>query len=673
MRDTVGRHQPVTAEIGIVGALADVAAEEEPSPGATQAVVAPFPDEPTLQTVDVLERRHVVGQAAGVAHRVAELAQDERPSAVEAVGRPLPQAFDRRVHRADQIAHRGLGVEVVHERALVVEGTGRIGTSDPRRRGIVRRAVPGLVAERPGDHARVVAIAQHHASAAFQDRPVVADVVAQRRLTGVGLDVGLVDHVQAVLVAQVVEQRIVRVVGAPDGVDMVLLHQLQIATHRGLVDGPAPVGIELVAIDPDDDHWFAVDQQLAVPHLDRPEPDALAAHVDHVAERRAERDDGPIERRALVVPRLDTGHVDPRRDDRPLPEHAGEQLGEHACGIPTAVFEDRHRGMVDTGEAPGTVGLDAHVDCPSLGGVVAVEVDLDAHVEGARRPIGGQARHQRHVAQRDRGDRDEPHRPVETRHPPLVLVLQPGRCRPLVDDQHHLVRPRDKPLGHVERRRQPTVGPHADGRTVDPRGEEAVGAADLEQHAPAPPIAGHAERAPVDAGRVVRRHRWRVVVERHHDVRVGRRAEPVLGPALQHPGARYLDLVPPAGGLADDVGTGEAPHGSVGPLGRVDEPEVPGAVERPDERGRFTGARCRRIVEGIERRTHWQAPPTRHLRCRPGVDASSGHRFVTGRRGTGAASTPTPARSPDVQEQVFDTPDERARHAVGRGARRDLE
>ena len=37
-----------------MGPLADVAAVKEPAAGATQAVVAPFPDEPTLETVDVL-------------------------------------------------------------------------------------------------------------------------------------------------------------------------------------------------------------------------------------------------------------------------------------------------------------------------------------------------------------------------------------------------------------------------------------------------------------------------------------------------------------------------------------------------------------------------------------------------------------------------------------------
>ena len=65
--------------------------------------------------------------------------------------------------------------------------------------------------------------------------------MGQRRPAGVGLDVGLVDDVQPELVAEVVERLVVRVVGRAHGVDVVLLHQFEVAA--GVVDGDRPPAI----------------------------------------------------------------------------------------------------------------------------------------------------------------------------------------------------------------------------------------------------------------------------------------------------------------------------------------------------------------------------------------------------------------------------------------------
>ena len=60
----------------------------------------------------------------------------------------------------------------------------------------------------------------------------VARVVAQRALERVRLDVGLVDDVQAELVGQVEEGRVVRVVRGADGVEPELLHEHEVGAHR---------------------------------------------------------------------------------------------------------------------------------------------------------------------------------------------------------------------------------------------------------------------------------------------------------------------------------------------------------------------------------------------------------------------------------------------------------
>ena len=139
---------------------------------------------------------------------------------------------DRRVHRAGQVADRLVARPVAADRALVVERPRRVVAADPGRGRLVVRAVAGLVAERPDDDRRVVLVAQRPSGATRSTHGAqVARVVAQRALERVGLDVRLVDDVQAELVGQVEEGRVVRVVRRPHRVEAELLHQHEVGAH----------------------------------------------------------------------------------------------------------------------------------------------------------------------------------------------------------------------------------------------------------------------------------------------------------------------------------------------------------------------------------------------------------------------------------------------------------
>jgi hypothetical protein len=137
-------------------------------------------------------------------------------------------------------------------------------------------------------------VASHHPLDPLDHRAGVAGVVAQRGLPAVRLDVRLVDHVEAQLVAQVGEVLVVRGVGGAHRVQVVGLHEAQVGAGELARDGPAPLGIMLVVVDPVEHDRLAVDEQRAVGHLDRPEPGPECVHLDHVARRIAERDDGPV-------------------------------------------------------------------------------------------------------------------------------------------------------------------------------------------------------------------------------------------------------------------------------------------------------------------------------------------------------------------------------------------
>ena len=94
-----------------------------------------------------------------------------------------------------------------------------------------------------------------------RDAREVADI-----LEAVGLEVRLGHHHETDLVAHLVEARVVGVVGGPHRVDVVPLHELQIAAHPVHADGPAPVVVVVVAVDAAHLDVRAVEQEAAIPN-----------------------------------------------------------------------------------------------------------------------------------------------------------------------------------------------------------------------------------------------------------------------------------------------------------------------------------------------------------------------------------------------------------------------
>jgi len=66
----------------------------------------------------------------------------------------------------------------------------------------------------------------------------------------VGFNIGLIDEVQAILVAQFVPSLGLRIMGSPDGIDIMRLHGQDIELHRGLIHHVSFIGMMLVHVDP---------------------------------------------------------------------------------------------------------------------------------------------------------------------------------------------------------------------------------------------------------------------------------------------------------------------------------------------------------------------------------------------------------------------------------------
>ena len=304
----------------------------------------------------------------------------------------------------------------------MVERPGWIGRPDPCGECLVVDSVAALVAEAPRDDAGVIAVALHHPGTSLEPGGPVGRVVAQTRVVGVTLDVGLVEDVEPELVAEVVERTVVGIVRRADGGDVVCAHLDQVGAHVVDADGLATVGVVVVAVDAEDPDRLTVDEQSAITNLDAPDTDVLHLGLTNVAETVDEIDDDGVAVRSLGAPGLGPSDVPSARRSESLEDVRSfrlvwDLLDHDAPDLASARIAecrpDRPSGLGCSTEVDHARGRDR---AGPGGGVVA---DGDGHVG------------QMHI-----GSCLEPDRPVEAGHPPLILVLDVAlRAVPHHDDR----------------------------------------------------------------------------------------------------------------------------------------------------------------------------------------------------------------------------------------------
>ena len=196
-------------------------------------MVDPLPDEPALERAARARMRRSSRRGCRcVAHRVRVLAHDHRPRVVARSRAHATISSSSRVHRADDVGGPVAAVPVARDRALVVQRPGRIAAPDPAGHRVV-------VAARSRSRCRATRAMMHGwflSRSTIRDPAVekgrcVARVAADLVVVRVRLDVRLVDHVEPVLVAEVVPVGVVRIVRGAHGVDVELLHQAHVAEH----------------------------------------------------------------------------------------------------------------------------------------------------------------------------------------------------------------------------------------------------------------------------------------------------------------------------------------------------------------------------------------------------------------------------------------------------------
>ncbi len=277
--------QAVHAEVVVVRVIAVIAAVLVALAPlfvvAQQPVIAPLPDVVPLQTGVTVEHRLVFEQPPGaIAHRVGVFAQDARFGV-----RVFAEGVHHRhagIHGADHVGHFGVAI------FFIVDQTGRIERLAAPGHGANIAAVAGLVAQRPDDDRRVVFLRRHVAFDALDvgllptrivgDAAQIADVGE-----AVAFQISLRHHEQAIEIAQLVKARIVGVMGGAHRVDVVLLHQHDVALHPRHIDGAPFAVIVIVAVDAVQLEVASVDVHQPVAHRDLAETHPLRHHAQQVA------------------------------------------------------------------------------------------------------------------------------------------------------------------------------------------------------------------------------------------------------------------------------------------------------------------------------------------------------------------------------------------------------
>ena len=371
----VEKAEPVDEKVPVVRLVAEVPAVAVVglSVGALRQhrMIAPFPDEAAYEPRVAGEEIPVVLEVArSVAHRMRVLAQNEGAPLVLVLQEP-PDPLDRGVHPAveiDEVRRLPDGLRSVVDPGvkdpLVVDEAARIALPRPLRHQTVVPSEPRLVAERPHHDTRMILVALHEKPHSVDEGLGVLPAlrkhidVARHRGT-VAFEVGLVDDIEAELVAQLEKARVVRVVRGPHRIDVVTLHHQEVRAHVIERNRIAGKGVRFMAIHALALDRAAVEENRRVPDLYPPESYRGSSELALVFQHET------IEARLFGRPEL--GPCDRKAED-PRPRKLARALLDD---IPVGIAKDRaHR---DRASRPREIDLAVDL----AGGEVFLEPSAD--------------------------------------------------------------------------------------------------------------------------------------------------------------------------------------------------------------------------------------------------------------------------------------------------------
>ena len=285
IQSAVGGDDTVAVEVMVAGRIAAVVAtigKDFLTRGrilVAQALVYEVPDITTLIFGVFADEIPVLLEATHrVTHGVGILALDQRTGVV-ALGVFLTVVVVG-IHRTVDI-----GLSILTG-LLKLTGAGLVVRLHPVVGFLEVRTVASLISQRPHDDARMVLIGDHVTLLALDMCLGKGLVLGKGLLTiahTMALDVGLCRQIDTIFVAEVVPTGIVGIVASTYGIDIELLHDLDILNHTLHRNDVAAIGIQFVTVGTLDEDGLTIDQQLTTLDLDMAEAHLLADNLQHFA------------------------------------------------------------------------------------------------------------------------------------------------------------------------------------------------------------------------------------------------------------------------------------------------------------------------------------------------------------------------------------------------------
>ena len=234
-------------------------------------MVVPFPYKSALEPLIFPEQFLIFLKIAGtISHGMSILAQNMRLSVAVIALPDALQPFKSRVHGRIDIR------DIRRVITLIMDQPGSIQLPDLFCRGVKILSHRGLISKRPHQDTRMVPVLLNHAHRTVYvclspTLLIVQPLVFLDPFKPVGFQIRLIDDIEAIFITKPVKIRHLRIMGTPDGIDVITLHHAQMLFHRLAAYRGASRRTKIMHIDTVDQDRHTIYQEIRTSYLHSPE------------------------------------------------------------------------------------------------------------------------------------------------------------------------------------------------------------------------------------------------------------------------------------------------------------------------------------------------------------------------------------------------------------------
>ena len=141
------------------------------------------------------------------------------------------------------------------------------------------RPAARFIAQRPEQHGGMILVTQHHTGGTLHIGMQPERIIAQIVPDAMGFEVGFIDQIDPIFIAQLVPERVIGIMAGANRVEVELLHQLDLGAHIVFCERPTAFGMMLMTIYAAQHEAFAVQQNDAILDLHLAETHATAFEI----------------------------------------------------------------------------------------------------------------------------------------------------------------------------------------------------------------------------------------------------------------------------------------------------------------------------------------------------------------------------------------------------------